>query len=200
MSSEAVVSSVEISDGQTTVRFGSLEEAKDALAAAEQPLAGNERTAKYTEREDLRDLAARLVEKFPGRLGNVYPTQIAFLSNSDDMPRNKGRACMAKTFRLSARYEFLTGYTHVVEFYPLNCGHLSDRQLTILLYHELLHIGEEGKLQGHDVEEFGEVIDTFGREVLDYRNERLPDILDETFDWGGIRRPTLFDAQEAAQS
>ena len=163
-------------------------------------ITGNERTARYRHREDLRDLAARLCEKFPSRLGNVYPTQIAFLTNGEDKPVNKGRRALAKCFRLSPREEFLTGYTHVVEFYTWHTSHLSANQLTLLLYHELLHIGEEGKLQAHDVEEFGEVIDTFGREVLDYRNERLPDILDETFDWGGIRRPTLFDGQrEAAQ-
>lgn len=194
MMGEAVVSQVEISDGQTTLQFDSIEEAAEAFDAAAEQANANDRTAKYTLREDLRDLAARLRERFPGRLGSVFPTKIAFLSNSEDMPKSKGRECMAKTFRISARYAFLTGYSHVIEFYPLNCGHLTNNQLTVLLYHELLHIGEEGRIQGHDVEEFGEVIDSFGRTVLDCKRDDIPDILDEDFDWK-LRRPTLFDAK-----
>ena len=177
------------------------EEAQEMLETAiSEASAGSDRTAKFRRRDDLRDLSALLVKRYPGRLGNVFPTQIAFLVNTEDKPVNKGRAALAKTFRLSARYEYLTGYTHVVEFYSQNTEHLTNRQLTLLLYHELLHIGEEGKLQGHDVEEFGEIVDTFGRQVLDYRRDDLPDILEEGFEWR-LSRLTLFDSPRAeAQS
>ena len=158
-------------------------------------ITGNERTDKFQKREDLRQLAAMLCKRYPGRLGNVFPTQIAFLVNLEDKPISKGRAALAKTFRMSARYEFLTGYTHVIEFYSQHTTYLTNNQLTVLLYHELLHIGEEGKLQGHDVEEFGEIVDAFGRTVLDYQREDIPDILDEAFEWK-LSKPTLFDASE----
>jgi hypothetical protein len=176
------------------LEFGSTEEAAaEQLEQAAEEMAQDDRTARYRMREDLRDLAARLVTKYPGRLGEVFPTEIAFVVDEESKPRSKGKPMYSRTQRLSALNEFLAGgYTHVVCFFTQNTEHLSNRQLTLLLYHELLHIGEEGKLQGHDVEEFGEVIDTFGRGVLDYRNERLPDILDEGFEWR-LGKPTLFD-------
>ena len=179
-----------------TLEFESVEEAAEAFDRVAAALGDPDRTAKFRRRDDLRELAARLVKRFPGRLGQVYPTQIAFLVNTEDRPVNRGRTALAKTFRLSARYEFLTGYTHVIEFYKQHIGHLTNNQLTVLLYHELLHIGEEGKLQGHDVEEFGEIVDTFGRQAFEHERDDVPDILDEAFEWR-LGKPTLFDRPEA---
>lgn len=53
-------------------------------------------------------------------------------------------------------------YDFVVIVYEENCAGFTDKQMRILLYHELLHIGidEKGKpyKKAHDVEEFNEII------------------------------------------
>ena len=169
------------------------EESAAELEQAAEQMAEGDRTARYRLREDLQELAARLVKHYPGRLGTVFPTDIVFVVDEESKPKSKGKSVYARTQRMSALNQFLTGYTHVIVFFASNIEHLTNRQLTLLLYHELLHIGEEGKLQGHDVEEFGEIVDTFGRQILDYRRDDLPDILDEGFEWR-LSRPTLFDS------
>ncbi len=159
-----------------------------------------ERTAKYKWEDALRELAEKLRRRYPGELATVKPGQIGFMVNLADAPKKGGRGRLACCRRVPGWVQYLTGLTHVIELFKENCKHLQGNQLTLVLYHELRHIGEEGKLRIHDTEEFGEILDTFGHHPFRAmpEGEDVDDILLPDFSWAEIRQPTLFDEADAA--
>jgi len=58
-------------------------------------------------------------------------------------------------------YKVFCPYDFLIIIYEENCAGFNDKQMRILLYHELLHIGidEKGKpyKKAHDIEEFDEI-------------------------------------------
>ncbi len=43
-------------------------------------------------------------------------------------------------------------------------GYMTQKQLNLLIYHELRHIDRDGTVRKHDIEDFKEIINNFGLE------------------------------------
>ena len=77
---------------------------------------------------------------------------------------------------------------------------MSREQLILLIYHELRHIGhDEGKIIHHDVEDWSNIVATFGT-AWSTTKEEIINIIDDEFEsenWMQImptrRQITLFD-------
>ena len=66
-------------------------------------------------------------------------------------------------------------WDYVIEVYGFHAEGKSREWLQILLYHEMRHIGFDGKLVKHNIEDFRDVLLEFG---LDWHADKeLPDIL-----------------------
>jgi predicted SprT family Zn-dependent metalloprotease len=52
-----------------------------------------------------------------------------------------------------------------VTIFEPNVAEFSEEQMRILIFHELLHVGEDGKsVRPHDLEDFKVIINRFGTE------------------------------------
>ncbi|MCL5045895.1 MAG: hypothetical protein M1598_03735 [Actinobacteria bacterium] len=139
------------------------------------------------------DLAREVVRARP-ELRHVMVGSIIFVENVD----SKGDT-VAKLRRLSPLFQYLLDKDFVLEISLTNTENYSPEQRTLLLYDQLRHITDEGKLEQHDVREWAEVYAA----VPDWRVTRrqLPDILAPTFDWDRFRGPqmTIGEAIEATR-
>lgn len=54
--------------------------------------------------------------------------------------------------------------TFYIVIYTPNCEHFTQKQYEILLEHELLHVGDKGKIVPHDYEDFKQITDKYGTE------------------------------------
>ena len=88
---------------------------------------------------------------------------------SDRAKKKNGRACLAECIKVSATYKAFVPHDFLIVVYMPNVDGMTERQLEILMYHELLHVGmtEDGEdvkyiVNPHDVEEFRTIIDRYG--------------------------------------
>lgn len=93
---------------------------------------------------------------------------IGFLE-SDREKKKSGKLCLAECIKVKELYKAYIPHDFLIVVYRPNVEGMSDRQMEVLLYHELLHIGmtdngEEVKyiVNPHDVEEFRTIIDRYG--------------------------------------
>lgn len=93
---------------------------------------------------------------------------IGFLA-SDKSKKSKGREVLGECIKVRDLYRAYIPHEFIVVIYEPNVSYLTDEQLEILIYHELLHVGVddttgEPRLQivPHDIEDFRKVIDRYG--------------------------------------
>ena len=75
-----------------------------------------------------------------------------------------------------ARYKWSVPYDFTITIFLPNVERFSDKQMKVLMLHELLHVGieidgneEKYKIRPHDYEEFAKIIAEYG---LDWSAER----------------------------
>ena len=107
----------------------------------------------YRISEELRELALDLVKE--NNLNWVDIEQIEFVSS---IKKNKKFADI-RTIRYPA--SLYTNKQYLITTYA-SFDELNDKKKRIVLLHELLHIGENRKLQKHDIEEFAVIIKKYG--------------------------------------
>lgn len=144
-------------------------------------------------------IAYKLVEKFE-ELEHIKPSQILFLENTSWTPGKSSsnkRETIAKISILNAQMQAALGYKYMIEIKGYYVEHLSKEQIVAVIYHELRHIGPEGDLLQHEIEDWDNMVATLGKDWMSLRNS-IVDLLDDEFDgWYKLRRTdkqvTLFD-------
>lgn len=88
---------------------------------------------------------------------------------SDREKKSAGALVLGECFLVREPWSAYCPHDFVIVIYAPNVVDLKESQLKILLYHELLHIDMDEKngepryrIRPHDVEEFREVINTYG--------------------------------------
>lgn len=88
---------------------------------------------------------------------------------SDKPKKSNGRLVMGECIRVKDLYRSFCPFDFLIVIYEQNTEYLTDEQMKILLYHELLHVGidesgEEPKyvVRPHDIEDFRSVIARYG--------------------------------------
>ena len=81
---------------------------------------------------------------------------------SDKEQKSGGRPVLADIRAITGIYSHYIPYDFVVTIYEPNCMDLTDAQMQILLLHELMHIGDDGSLKRHDIEDFYSILNQFG--------------------------------------
>ena len=81
----------------------------------------------------------------------------------------KGKVVHAECERISDKYKWGIPADFTITVFDKNCQGFSDRQMRILLFHELLHVGiefqdgsEKYTTNPHDLEDFKLIIERFG--------------------------------------
>ena len=94
---------------------------------------------------------------------------------SEHEKRINGRAVMGQCERIPEKYKWAVPCDFTITIFEPNIERLTDKQLRILIFHELLHIGiekdgyeENYSIRPHDIEDFRAIIESYGLEWSDY--------------------------------
>ena len=94
---------------------------------------------------------------------------IVYLSSNAEK-RSSGRDVLGQCERVPDRWKWAVPADFAITVFEPNVAGMTERQLRILIYHELLHVGISQNKDGeevyrcvpHDLEDFRAVVDTFG--------------------------------------
>lgn len=94
---------------------------------------------------------------------------ICFLS-SDAAKTSRGRAVHGQCERVPDKWKWSVPADYAITIFEPNVDGMSEKQIEILLFHELLHVlidhdkdgGEVYRIRPHDLEDFTSVIERFG--------------------------------------
>jgi predicted metallopeptidase len=122
---------------------------------------------------ECRDIADKLIEKYPVGLGHIELDKILFVKETEKTPKKR-----AEIRKVIAPYTIITEYKFIITYYEaVNIG-LTDAQKIMVIYHELLHIDVDfAKLRRHNVQDFRELVSKYG--VNWDIDPNLPNILDD---------------------
>jgi len=165
-------------------------------------LSVKEWSGKWLINDAYRPIATQLCTKFDNEIGHINTRTVLFLDDRESKAITKGRKTFAATGKVPAMWnetiEQLTGwnFSHFIVFYKKNMELMSREQVCALVYHELRHIGLEGDLKPHHIEDWVEMIEKLGVNWAVTRAS-IPDLLDDSVvDWNDIQGPlTLFPEQ-----
>lgn len=95
--------------------------------------------------------------------------RIAYVTSDEVKEKSGGRIVYADCNKVDELVKLWCKYDFIIRIYEENVTGMSENQLKILLYHELLHVGINDKTlepkyicNPHDIEDFAEILDTFG--------------------------------------
>lgn len=110
----------------------------------------------YGQAPDIKELAEEIIE-VKEDLFHIRDYEVGFLC-SDTEKKANGCLVYADCTKTNGLLKYYSGFDFIITIYEPNVMDLTDGQLQVLLYHELLHIGEDGKLRQHTVQDFHEII------------------------------------------
>ncbi len=129
-----------------------------------------------------RPIAARLAEKFE-ELSHIAPGSILWLQNVSWEPPKSGHAWqwVARCKKAPPMLKSAWGYSFIIEVRDWFFVRMSREQAVALIYHEMRHIGEDGEILHHDLEDWSNLVATFGQAWAD-RDHVVADLLAEDFE------------------
>ena len=151
---------------------------------------------KYVINEFYRPIAKGLVDKFP-ELIHVQPKGILFVDNTQGKKEHRGKKVLAQISMFPEKwYQIiyqLTGraYLHMIEFFKENLQEATREQIIAVVYHELRHIGRDGELVAHEIEDWDLMYHKLGHDWA-AKNRDIPDLLEDGVDWDNLLQPNLF--------
>lgn len=100
--------------------------------------------------------------------------RIAYLSS--DMEKKKGdKLVLGQCEKIPEKYKWSVPYDFTITIFEPNVERLTDDQLKIVMYHELLHVGirkdgneEQYYVREHDIEDFRDILDRYGLDWSSY--------------------------------
>lgn len=116
------------------------------------------------------NIARRLIRSLP-EFEAIADSDVRIAYLSCDKKKTAGRkAVFAECCRVEEKYSWCCHYDFFIVVYEPNIEHFTERQVEILIQHELHHVGidydEEGEpmyyIVPHDVEEFWDIINSHG--------------------------------------
>ena len=157
-------------------------------------------TGKYFINEAYRPVAAALVKKYK-EISHIVVNEILFVEDTEGTKKKQGRTIFAQISLIPEKWDDviyqLTGrrFGYMMEIYRTNIAMMSREQIYALIYHELRHIGLDGTIKGHDIEDWTNMIEKLGADWANTKGS-IPDLLDDDVDWENIEGPAnLFPAE-----
>lgn len=116
----------------------------------------------YGESIELKEMAQKIISK-KEILYHIaeYDYHIGYFY-CDEAKRSQGKRILGQCIKVSGILSHYTDYDFIIVIYEPNISNFNDAQLQALLYHELLHIGEDYRIVKHDVNDFYSVLKEFG--------------------------------------
>lgn len=117
-----------------------------------------------------RDIAEGLIKSESALSYIKLSTARIVYLESDSAKKVKGRAVLGECEKIASKNQWAIPYDFSITLFAPNIVTLSDEQVRIVLFHELLHVGidvddngeEVFSVRPHDYEEFREIIEKYG--------------------------------------
>ena len=121
---------------------------------------------KYEQSERLRQLAEKVIAE-NGCLQHLDDPRCRIAYQMSDQEKKSGqKTVFADTEKIKDKLKAFLPYDFVITFYEPNVANLTEEKMEHLMYHELRHVGFDEEVSffivPHDVEDFRDVIDTWG--------------------------------------
>ena len=136
----------------------------------------------FIKKNDYKGMEKREISEYFEKMGaQLIDTvqELAYIKNSqvkiiylvsNQAKKSGAKMVHAECEKISAKYKWAINADFTITLFSPNNAHMSEKQLEILLFHELLHIGIEPADDGgenysivpHDLEDFKIVIDKYG--------------------------------------
>jgi len=155
---------------------------------------------KFRINESYRPIAQALVKKYE-ELKHIAIDSILFVEDTESAKKNKGQIVFAQISAIPEKWSDIVYQTsgqlfdYLMEIYRINIMQMSQEQVIALIYHELRHIGTDGSLKGHDIEDWTNMVEKLGADWNSTRGS-IPDLLADSVNWRSIEGPAnLFPAE-----
>ena len=110
------------------------------------------------------EIGNKLIET---KLPELRDVSIVYLS-SEHRKKSGDKVVKAQCEKISVKYKWSIPCDYTITVFEPNCVGMTEKQMEILILHELMHIkiGEDGSfgLNPHDLEDFKAIIDEYGTE------------------------------------
>lgn len=160
----------------------------------------DEFNGKYLISEKYRPIARALINKYQ-ELSHITVESILFVEDTESVKKHKGNLVFAQISEIPEKWCDVvyqtTGqsFEYLMEIYKFNIMQMTREQIIALIYHELRHIGKDGKLVDHEISDWVNMIEKLGSDWNSTKGY-VPDLLDEEVDWESIEGPAnLFPAE-----
>ena len=157
-------------------------------------------TGKYFINESYRPIAQALVKKYE-ELKHIAVESILFIEDIESAKKSNGQIIFAQIGTIPEKWSDIVYQTsgqpfdYLMEIYKFNIMQMSREQIIALIYHELRHIGRDGKIKNHDIEDWTNMVEKLGVD-WNVTQGSIPNLLDEDVDWESITGPaTLFPTE-----
>jgi len=129
-----------------------------------------------------RPIAEKLVKKFP-EIKHINPHRILFIEDTEwKKPNNNKKQWIARISKANKQFAEMTGYDYILETRRYYIERMSREQIIALIYHELRHIGFEGDIVPHDIEDWDNMIATLGKDWASTKAE-IKNLIDDDIAW-----------------
>lgn len=125
-------------------------------------------TEYYSESEKYKEIAEKVISEHPDLAWIPDCVNIAYVSSLKEKTHNGGDV-YGECKKVEEVYKVFIPYDFIIIIYDQITFGLTDEQLEILLYHELLHVGinekdgkTEYKVNPHDIEDFRTILYQYG--------------------------------------
>ena len=121
--------------------------------------------------ENYKAIAEHLIETEPDLLYiKDSRVRIAYLESDQSKKADKDKLVLGECEKVAAKNRWAIDYDFTITLFKNNLIGLSEEQIEIVLFHELLHVGIEPGMDGdeiysvrkHDLEDFKIIIDKYG--------------------------------------
>ena len=115
--------------------------------------------------EEYAAIGAELIENEP-ELAYIRDVDARIIYLSSDCRKKDGmKVIFGQCEKIADKYKWGLPCDFTVTIFEPNVVEFSEEQMRILIFHELLHVGTDGKsVRPHDLEDFKVIINRFGTE------------------------------------
>ena len=144
-------------------------------------------------------LAWKLREKFD-ELKYINPNRILFIEDMEwKKPDNDKPQWIARISLANKQFAYMTNYDYILETRNYFIERMSREQIIALIYHELRHIGPDGDIIKHDVEDWNNMIATLGTDWATTQS-RIKNLIEDEIIWRELepiaKQMDMFDLHE----
>lgn len=115
--------------------------------------------------EEYQKIGHRIIEEMP-ELADLRDSDVSIIFLSSEHEKKEGgKRIFGQCEKVAEKYKWGIPCDFTITLFEPNIEDFTDKQIEILIFHELLHIGIDGNklsIRPHDLEDFKTIIEKYG--------------------------------------